>query len=130
MSAVVREILAGIVGFALFVASSTLLFVVAGYDPHAAVSPTFKFISVACGVVFALFSGYVIAAISPSSPMRPAYMVALLIAVAAILSIITSGSAEMWSQLASLFLMVPSVVVGARLRRDRAAGRDPQQAKD
>lgn len=120
MSVVVREVVAGMVGFAIFVASSTLLFVLSGYDPHRAVSHTFQVVSVVCGILFALFSGYVTASISPASPLRPAFMVALLVAVGAILSMLASGSAEMWSQLASLFLMAPSVVIGARVRRERA----------
>ncbi|MEO5509067.1 MAG: hypothetical protein ABIS27_00450 [Longimicrobiales bacterium] len=114
-----REVMAGIVGIVIFVTCSALLFKLGGYDPHRAVSLQFQVTSIAAGVVFALFSGYVTASLSPSSPMRPAAIVALFIAVMAILSMLTSGSAEAWSQLAALFMMAPAVLMGARMRARR-----------
>jgi hypothetical protein len=120
MKNVWREVPAGIVGFVVFTGACVMLFYFSGYDPHAGVSRSFQVISIVCGVIFALASGYITAMISPASPMRPAIIVALLISVSAILSMLTSGSAEMWSQLATVLLMAPSVVIGARLRRDHS----------
>ncbi len=112
-----REVLAGAAGYLVFVVSSVALFNVMHFDPYAEVSTTFKVMSVAAGIVFALFSGYLTAALSPTSPGRPVIFVALLIAVIAILSLLTAGSGGEWSQLAALLLMSPSVLVGGQLRR-------------
>jgi hypothetical protein len=111
-----REVMAGATGFVIFVASSALLFAVSGYDPYREVSMTFQLISIAAGVVFALFAGYVTAALSPASPVRPVVLVALLIAVLAIGSLLATGSGEAWSQLAALLLMAPAVLLGGRRR--------------
>lgn len=114
-----REVLAGIAGFLLFNTASILLFVVTGYDPHTAVTTSFRIVSIAAGCLFALVAGYVTALISPASPVRPAIMVALLIAVIAVMSMLVSRSAEAWSQLAAILLMSPAVIAGARLSRRR-----------
>lgn len=119
----VREIVGGIVGFALFVVLSTLLFYLTGYNPHAAVSRSFEVISIIAGIMFAFAAGYCAAWISPAAPIRPALMIALLIAVSSIISMLTSFSAEAWSQLAALFLMAPAVVAGAHTRRNSARHR-------
>lgn len=114
-----REVLAGIAGFIAFIALSVLLFALSGYDPHSPVSLRFEIFSVMCGILFAFVAGYLVAVISPAVPVRPAIMVALFIAASAIFSMLTSFSAEWWSQLAALFLMSPAVVVGARARARR-----------
>jgi hypothetical protein len=114
-----REVMAGVVGIVIFVACSALLFKLGGYDPHSAVSLQFQVTSIAAGIVFALFAGYATASLSPASPGRPAAIVALFIVVMSILSLLTSGSAEAWSQLAALFLMAPAVLLGARMRARR-----------
>lgn len=120
MSTHLRAVVAGVAGYGLFLVCSVLLFWLSGYDPHSAVSRPFQIFSIVSGIVFAFVSGYITAGISPEAPMLPAMMVALLIAVTSILSMMVSGSAEMWSQLSTLLLMAPTVVVGARVRRDRA----------
>jgi uncharacterized membrane protein len=114
-----REVVAGIAGFAFFNLASILLFVLSGYDPHAEVARSFQVASIVAGVVFGVISGLIIAMISPINSLRPAMVVALLVAVFAILSLLTSGSGEGWSQLAAIVLMAPAIVAGTRLRRRR-----------
>ena len=111
-----REVIAGVVGFLIFMCASAVLFYAAGYDPYEPVARSFQVMSVAYGVVFALISGYVAAVISPASNGRPVLMVALLIAVLAIVSLLTGEGVEAWSQISALILMAPAVVVGGRLR--------------
>jgi peptidoglycan/LPS O-acetylase OafA/YrhL len=122
-----REVLAGIAGYAIFVVCSVLLFMLGGYDPHREVSLQFQVTSICAGIVFALFAGYVTAALSPASPTRPVIVVSFLIGIVAILSLLTSGSAESWSQLAALLLMAPAVIVGGMLRRRQQAHRSHAQ---
>ena len=120
---VLREVTAGLAGFLLFMAASVVLFHISGYDPYAEVSRNFQVTSIAYGVVFALISGYVTALLSPLSRVRPALMVALLIAVVAILSMLASDAVEAWSQMAALILMAPAVVFGSILRHRQSDAR-------
>lgn len=120
---VLREVTAGLAGFILFMAASAILFHIAGYDPYSEVSRSFQITSIAYGVVFALISGYVTALLSPLSRVRPALMVALLIAVVAILSMLATDAVEAWSQLAALILMAPAVVFGSILRHRQTDAR-------
>jgi hypothetical protein len=122
-----REVLAGLAGFIFFNVASVLLFVLSGYDPHAAVSRRFQVGSIVAGVAFGFIAGIIVAWISPLSSLRPALIVALTVIVFAIMSLLTSGSGEGWSQIAAILLMAPAIVAGAQWRSRRKPSAVPME---
>ena len=116
---VLREVLAGAVGYVIFIGSAVLLFQLSGYDPFALPTRSFQLFSILYGIGFAFIAGYLTAMLSPASPIRPAIFVSLLIAIGALLSLLMQSHGERWSQLAALLLMAPMVLVGARARHRR-----------
>jgi len=117
MLALIRSVVAVIVGYAVFAALSYAIFRFTGHDPHEAASPLFKMASIAAGVFFAFLGGWVAGWIGRRHTLRHGVGVALLIAVGAGMSLAaTLGHGGIWSQVSALTLMVPSAVLGGWLK--------------
>lgn len=112
-----RGLLAVVVGFALFSAAAGLLFNIAGVDPHSPSSLDFLLFALGYGVVVALVSGYLVATIATRQRMRYVAVLAVLMALAATVSLVSRpGQGAVWSQLEMLLVFAPISFVGGRLR--------------
>jgi len=113
MIALLRSILAVVVGYAVFAASSGAIFMLSGHAAHASASPAFMLITILAGVVFAAVGGYVAGWLAGRRPVAHAVAMAVLLAVGATVSLVmTLGHGAVWTQVAALVLMAPSAVVG------------------
>jgi hypothetical protein len=91
----VRNVVAVILGYAVFAVSAVLLFRIAGRDAYAAQSPGFTILAVIYGIVFAGVGGLVAARIGPTKSTAPAGFVALIIALGATVSLVANpGSGQ------------------------------------
>jgi peptidoglycan/LPS O-acetylase OafA/YrhL len=120
-----RSVAGVIVGYLVFGVTASFLFDVTGRDPHAAQGPTFLILSTICGMAVAGVGGFLAGTISGRRPLLHAAVVSGIIAIAAIVSLITRPEGSlMWSQLVALFLMAPCALAGGALRgRTTARGR-------
>lgn len=117
MLALIRSIVAVVVGYLVFAGLSYSLFRFTGHAPHEAASPLFKMASIASGAIFAFIGGWVAAWIGRRHPLRHGVGVAVILAVGAGVSLAaTIGHGAIWSQVAALTLMVPSAVLGGWLK--------------
>lgn len=117
------SLLAVIVGYLVFALSAVALFQATGRDPHAVQPIGFELSVIGYGAVFAGAGGWLTARLAPSRPALHGTLLALLIAVGATVSLLTSpATAATWSQWGALLVMAPSAWLGARMRaRDRAS---------
>ncbi len=112
-----RPIFAIVLGYLCFGLPAFALFRVTGVDPHLAPATGFLLFSIGGGIVFALLAGYVTAWIARRDVLWPVLSVAALIAMGAAASLAARPRAgAMWSELATLLLMAPAVVLGGALR--------------
>jgi hypothetical protein len=124
----VRSVVAVLVGYIVFAASTYAFFRLSGQAAHAVASPTFMLVSIAVGVVFALAGGYAAGVIAGRRPFAHAVAMAVLIAVGATVSLVsTLGEGSIWSQVSALALMAPSAALGGwlRARQPNRNGRSP-----
>ncbi len=119
--AMVRSIAAIVAGYLVFGVSAFALFRVAGVEPHAPASGGFILFSIVWGVFFALLAGWLTIRIAARRALWPALVLAGMVAVGAVLSLVFSSGAAIWSQLAAIILMAPAVGLGGayRLRNHR-----------
>jgi hypothetical protein len=101
-----RNILAIITGYTLFVVSSLILFKVAGVDPHGRASINFQMLTVIYGAIFSFLSGLVVQLIAKIKQIVLNYILALVIAGFAILSLLKTDGAY-WSQLLAIIIFAP-----------------------
>jgi uncharacterized oligopeptide transporter (OPT) family protein len=115
-----RTVAGIIVGDVIFAGSAILLFRVAGVDPHSTASPTFIGFSVLYGIIFAALGGFVAGIIGRRPDIISGILLAIVIALGAITSLITSpGAGAIWTQSAALVLMAPAALVGDWIRKSR-----------
>jgi hypothetical protein len=121
--AVVRSIVAVVVGYLVFALSVFAFFQVSGQAPHQVAPVSVMLASSAFGVVSALLGGYVAAWLAGRRPMRHGGAVAVVLAVGALVSLLsTFGKGAIWSQVAALVLMAPSAIFGGWLRAKQVGG--------
>jgi len=117
MVALLRSVIAVLVGYIVFAASAYAVFRLSGQAAHAEASAPFMLVSIASGIVFALAGGYVAAWIAGRHPRVHGMAVAALLALGAAVSLVsTLGRGSIWSQVAALTLMAPSAALGGWLR--------------
>ena len=104
--ALLRSVIAVVLGYAVFAVSGGLLFRVAGRNPHAVQDLWFVILAVVYGMVFAGLGGALAARIAPSRPAVHAGLVTGLIAAGATVSLVKSSGAT-WSQWSAILLMAP-----------------------
>jgi hypothetical protein len=108
----VRRAIGVVVGYLIFAVPAALLFQLSGKNPHGVVSAPFMMFTILYGMAFAALGGWVAEKIG-RKPWRPAVTLAVVIAVGASVSILTTPSTESrWSQLSALILMAPSALIG------------------
>jgi hypothetical protein len=111
-------------GYFMFAASAVLLFQMSGRDPHAEAPLAFKAATVIWGAVFALVAGWLTARIAGRRPATHAAVLAGVIALGAIVSMVTGPGDAMWSQIAAAVVMAPCAWLGgviAERRRVRSS---------
>jgi CBS-domain-containing membrane protein len=112
-----KSVLAVLVGYLIFGASSVLLFLVAGIDPKQSPELGFRIWSTLYGISFALLGGYTAARIAGHKELWHASAVAIILALLAAISLIAQPSgSSIWSQIAALGFMVPAVILGGIVR--------------
>jgi hypothetical protein len=117
MTAILRSVVAVLVGYAVFAASAFAVFRLSGHAPHAPASPPFMLLTIASGVVFAALGGYVAGWLAGRRPLAHAVAMATLLAVGAVASLVsTLGHGAVWTQVTALIFMAPSAVLGGWLR--------------
>jgi hypothetical protein len=110
-----RSILAVVAGYLVFAVSAVALFALSGVDPHHTAALGFMIGATLYGMLFAFLGGYLTAALAPQQGRAHASMLAMVIAVGAVGSMVATRTLG-WSQLATLFLMVPAATRGGWLR--------------
>jgi hypothetical protein len=110
----VRSLFAVVAGYLVFGLSAVILFQVAGVDPHAQSTAGFKIFSVVWGVAFAIGAGFFAAKLAPRRPLWHAGIVAVLVALAAMVSL-AGMSGTRWTQIAAILFTTPSVILGGWL---------------
>ena len=117
MIAILRSIVAVIVGYIVFAASAFAVFRLSGHAAHATASMPFMLLTIASGVAFAALGGYVAGWLAGRRPLAHAVAMALLLVAGATASLVsTLGHGAIWTQVAALTLMAPSAVLGGWLR--------------
>src|SRR5688500_11061282 len=108
-------------GYVIFGASAFLLFQLSGIDPHQSAPITFKIASIIWGCVFALVAGWLTARLAPTRPVVHAVVLAALIALGALVSMVSVRGDAIWSQASALVLMAPCAWLGGRIAATRGA---------
>lgn len=116
-----RTILAVILGYLIFAITAVALFRLSGRDPHASQPTWFMALAVFSGMAFAVVGALVAGALASHRP-HVYIALALLIAVGASVSLVTSPSSDAtWSQWTALLLMAPSAYLAGRVQHSRRA---------
>jgi hypothetical protein len=117
MTALIRSIVAVLLGYIVFAASAFAVFRLSGQAPHAEASVPFMLVTIASGVVFAFIGGYIAGWIAGRRPLAHGVGMAALLALGAAVSLAsTLGHGAVWTQVAALTLMAPSAVLGGWFR--------------
>lgn len=129
MIAILRSVLAVIVGYMVFAVSAFAVFRVSGRAAHGDAPMSFILLTTACGIMFALLGGYVAAWLAGRAPRVHGAAVGAVLALGAAVSLAsTLGHGAIWSQIAALALMAPSAVLGGMLRA-RSVPINPHQER-
>jgi len=126
---IARSILGVFLGYVVFAVSAVVLFHAAGRDPHSQQDLLFTAGAILYGMAFAAVGGFIAALIAGRRPVLHAAIVGAVLAVGALASLVfRPGAGAIWSQVAAMFLMAPSVFVGGavakRLSREKPIGLD------
>ena len=108
--AVMRVFSGAVLGYLLFELLWRGVFTVTNTDPHAPASIAFQFCAIVCGLMFALLAGYMASFIGGRAHFVAAWIVGALIALTAIVVMVSKGLA--WVQMVALLFMAPAAVVG------------------
>ena len=112
-----RGVLAVVSGYLMFAGSAVLFFRLANVDPHLPAAAGFEMLTIAYGLAFALFGGFVAGKIARRTDLMSGIVVALVIALGATVSIIARpGAGALWTQTAALLLFAPASVAGDLIR--------------
>ncbi|MBF4516052.1 hypothetical protein IRZ71_06850 [Flavobacterium sp. ANB] len=107
----IRQILAVIAGYAIFVISSVLLFRVSEVNPHSDASQLFMILTFVYGTVFSFISGLVTQVISRTKNLKVNYILLIIMAGFAAFSFFKSNGSS-WTQLLAIFIFAPVSVLG------------------
>jgi ABC-type Fe3+-siderophore transport system permease subunit len=117
----IKKISGVIVGYAVFVISSILLFQLSGKNPHQEVEIGFKIITLIYGAVFSIISGFVVQLIAKSKNLKLNYILAFIIAGFATFSLIKASGSH-WTQLFAIFIFTPISILGGFLYLKKQLG--------
>lgn len=107
----IRQILAVIAGYAIFVISSVLLFRVSGINPHSDASQLFMVLTFVYGTIFSFISGLVTQVISKTKNLKINYILFIIMGSFAAFSLFKSSGSS-WTQLLAIFIFAPVSVLG------------------
>jgi hypothetical protein len=110
---IAQSILGVFIGYAVFALSAVVLFHAAGRDPHTQQDLLFTAAAILYGMAFAAVGGLIAALIAGRRPVLHAAIVGVILAAGALASLVSRpGAGAIWSQVAAICLMAPSVLVG------------------
>jgi len=113
----VRSVLSVVAGYLLFAASAFLIFLLFKRPPHQAAPLWFMVVTTMIGMLFAFLSGYIAGLLARRNPLGHAIGVAAVLALGASVSLVsTLGKGAIWTQVAAIVLMAPSVIAGGWIR--------------
>ncbi|TDP02869.1 hypothetical protein [Flavobacterium sp. 245] len=107
----IRQILGVIIGYAIFVISSILLFKFSEVNPHEETSKLFMTWTFVYGTVFSFISGLVTQLIAKTRNLKVNYVLFIIMAGFATFSLFKSGGSS-WTQLLAIFVFSPISVLG------------------
>ncbi|HXS57852.1 MAG TPA: hypothetical protein VN726_17080 [Hanamia sp.] len=114
----IRKILGIIVGYAIFVLTSLLLFKISKQDPHLEATILFMLFAAFYGLLFSFVAGAVARYISLAKGLSVNYILAFVIAGFAFFSLIKSGGKH-WTQFLAIFIFAPTSVLGGMFHNKR-----------
>lgn len=117
----IRSIGAVIGGYLVFGVAAVLLFKLTGRSPEVWPGWRFAIFATAHGTVFAAAAGTIAARLAPRAPFGHAAVVAGLMAAVAIVSAVAQPAASPWSEIATVLVFAPAVLLGATGRIVRNA---------
>jgi hypothetical protein len=107
----IRKISSVVAAYALFVISSLALFKLSGQNPHGETTTRFQLLTAMYGVAFSFLSGFVVQLIAQTKNLTLNYILALIIAGFATLSLFTATGSH-WTQLLAIFIFSPVSILG------------------
>ena len=106
-----RKVLSVIAGYAIFVATSLVLFKISRQDPHSDPTTFFVILTTIYGAVFSFVAGLVIQLIARTTNLQLNYVLAFIIAGFATFSFFKSEGNH-WTQLLAIFIFAPASILG------------------
>ncbi len=106
-----KNFIAIIIGYAIFVITSLLLFKFSGNNAHAEATIGFQIFTAFYGVIFSILSGLVAQLIANRKNLSINYGLAVLIAGFATFSFFKASGSH-WTQLLAIFLFAPISILG------------------
>lgn len=106
-----RKIFSVILGYAIFVVTSLVLFKLSGQDPHKQATINFQILTGFYGAFFSFLSGLVLQIIAKTKNLNLNYILAFIIAGFAIFSLIKSDGNH-WTQLLAIIIFAPVSILG------------------
>ena len=107
----IRKVLSIIAGYAIFVATSLVLFKVSRQDPHSDPTTFFVILTTIYGAVFSFVAGLVTQTIGRVTNLKLNYILAFIIAGFAAFSFFKSEGNH-WTQLLAIFIFAPVSILG------------------
>ncbi len=107
----IRKILSIILGYAIFVITSLVLFRISGQNPHSNPEIGFVVLTVIYGAVFSFIAGFSTQLIAKTRNLKINYVLAIIIAGFATFSLFKSQGNH-WTQLLAIFIFAPTSILG------------------
>ncbi|RZJ48158.1 MAG: hypothetical protein EOO44_21465 [Flavobacterium sp.] len=114
----IKKVLSVVVGYAIFVVSSLLLFKVSGQKPHADATNIFIIFTAIYGALFSIIGGYFTQRISQAKNLNVNYILALIIAGFATFSL-SKSEGNHWTQILAIVIFAPISILGGMLGKSR-----------
>ena len=107
----IKQFLAIIIGYAIFVITSVFLFKISGVKPHSEATVAFMFLTFVYGSGFSFLSGLVTQFIAKTRNLKTNYILFFIMAGFATFSLFKS-SGSFWTQLLAIFIFAPISILG------------------
>ena len=107
----IRQVLSVVIGYAIFVISSILLFRFSGVNPHSEVSQLFMVWTFVYGTIFSFISGLITQLIAKTRNLKINYVLFIIMAGFATFSLFKSSGSS-WTQLLAIFVFAPVSALG------------------
>ena len=107
----VQKFLGVIVGYAIFAATSLVLFKLSGQNPHADPTVSFVIVTIIYGGIFSFIAGFIAQLIVRTKNLNVNYILAFILAGFAAFSFFKS-SGNYWTQLTAILVFAPVSILG------------------